>query len=205
MKEKEEEQVPCLLSIFDICRQGSRVLGPGLRYIIWTQGCPFRCDGCVTPSSRPRTHDKLVRIDELADDILCRPYIEGITISGGEPFIQAGVLADFLDIVQGKRPELTVITYTGFLLETLMGKDEKRLLNHVDLLIDGPYVRKLNDNKGIRGASNQRLHFLTSRLLPWREALLEDKRKVEFHVSNEGAKVYGVPPVEMITSKEKQH
>ena len=201
---KQEEQSPGLLNIFDLCRQGSRVLGPGLRYIIWTQGCPFRCKGCATPSSRPITSDKQVRIDELAADILCRPYIEGITISGGEPFLQAGVLADLIDIVQSERPELTVISYTGYLLEALTGSAEKRLLDHIDLLIDGPYVEDFNDNKGIRGSSNQRLHFLTSRLLPWEEELQEGKRKVEYHVTKEGAKAFGVPPVHMTNSKNYQ-
>ena len=194
-----------LLSIYDICRNGTKVLGPGLRYVIWTQGCPFHCLGCATPSSRPITNDRQVRIDELAEDILGRPYIEGITISGGEPFVQAGAIADFLNIVLIERPELTVITYTGYLLEMLTGNEEKRLLDYVDLLIDGPYLKDYNDNKGIRGSSNQRMHFLTPRLQAWREELQEGKRKVEYHVTNERTIAYGVPPVSMdIPGNDKQ-
>ena len=191
-----------LLSIFDLCQNGSRALGPGLRYVIWTQGCPFRCIGCVTPSSRPIVNEKLVRVDELAADILSRHNIDGITISGGEPFLQAGALANMLDIVLKTQPKLSVITYTGYKLEELTGDNERKLLNHLDLLIDGPYMKDLNDNKGIRGSSNQRLHFLTSRLLPWKEEFQKGARKVEAHLVNEKIKVIGVPPVDLTTYTE---
>lgn len=201
---KEEENISDLLSIFDLCRQGSRALGPGLRYVIWTQGCPFHCDGCVTPSSRPITKERQVQIHDLADDILNRPNIEGITISGGEPFIQSRVLADLLDLVLLNRPELTVIVYTGFMVETLTGTEEKRLLEHIDLLIDGPYMKEFNDNKGLRGSSNQRFHFITPRLLRWKEELQDGKRRVEYHLTPEGAKIYGVPPASFTNIKDKQ-
>ena len=187
-----------MLSIYDLCQQGSRALGPGLRYVIWTQGCPFHCEGCATPESRTKTHDKQVYITALAEDILARPSIEGVTISGGEPFLQAEALADFLDLVLAKRPELTVMLYTGFLREYLTWPKAQRLLGHLDLLIDGPYVKELNDNQGLRGSSNQQLHFLTPRLLPWKDELEHGKRKVEFHIVQGMVKAFGIPSTEMI-------
>ena len=187
-----------MLSIHDLCQDGTTVLGPGNRYVIWTQGCPFHCDGCITPKSQPISEEKQVCVYDLADDILSRPQIDGITISGGEPFLQAAVLADLIDIVLKKRPEITAISYTGYVMEDLLWPDAKRLIAKLDLLIDGPYVQTLNDNKGLRGSSNQRFHFLTTRLLPWKAELEQGKRKVEFHLSNGTIKGFGVPSNEMI-------
>lgn len=189
---------PDTLSIHDLCQQGTTVLGPGMRYVIWTQGCPFHCEGCVTPESRSLTKNKQVRIVDLAEDILSRPQIEGITISGGEPFLQAEALANLLDKVLSKRPELTVISYTGYEKDKLSWAEAERLISYLDLLIDGQYVKELNDNVGMRGSSNQKLHFLTSRLLPWKEEMEQGKRKVEYHVFNGIIKVFGVPTTEMI-------
>ena len=186
-----------MLCIHDLCQQGSRTLGPGLRYVIWTQGCPFHCEGCISPESRQITNDKQIRVTALADDILSRPNIEGITISGGEPFLQAEALADLLDLVLAKRPELTVMSFTGYLKEDLSWPEALRLLDHLDLLVDGPYIEGLNDNQGLRGSSNQRFHFLTSRLLPWKDELEHGKRKVEYHVVQGKVKAFGVPSNEI--------
>jgi len=133
----------------------------------------------------------------LADDILSRPSIEGITISGGEPFLQAEALADFLDLVLAKRPELTVMSFTGYLKEDLSWPEALRLLDHLDLLVDGPYIEELNDNQGLRGSSNQRFHFLTPRLLPWKDELENGNRKVEYHVVQGKVKAFGVPSNEI--------
>lgn len=186
-----------MLSIHDLCRQGSRALGPGLRYVIWTQGCPFHCEGCATLEGQSMTFDKQVRVTALADDIISRPSIEGVTISGGEPFLQAEALSYLLDLVKVKRPELTVMSFTGYLKEDLSWPEALRLLDHLDLLVDGPYIEELNDNQGLRGSSNQRFHFLTPRLLPWKDELEHGKRKVEYHVVQGKVKAFGVPSNEI--------
>lgn len=144
------------------------------------------------------THDKQVYVTALVEDILARPSIEGVTISGGEPFLQAEALANLLDLVLAKRPELTVMSFTGYLKDDLNWPEAQRLLGHLDLLIDGPYVKELNDDLGLRGSSNQQLHFLTPRLLPWKDELEHGKRKVEFHIVQGMVKAFGVPSTEMI-------
>lgn len=193
-----QEYTRDMLSIYDLCQNGLRTLGPGLRYTIWTQGCLQHCEGCATPESRPISNKKRVRVPDLAADILSRPLIEGITISGGEPFLQAAALANLLETVLKVRPELNVISFTGYYKESLMGIEAKRLLKYIDLLVDGPYVKSLNDGKGLRGSSNQHLHFLSARLLPWKEELECGKRKVEFHVGPNGVKAYGIPSRDMM-------
>lgn len=189
-----------MLCIHDLCQHGSMTLGPGLRYVIWTQGCPFHCEGCISPEARQITYDKQIRVTAMADDIISRPSIEGITISGGEPFLQAEALADLLDIVLAKRPELTVMSFTGYLKEDLSWPEALRLLGYLDLLVDGPYIEELNDNQGLRGSSNQRFHFLTPRLLPWKDELENGNRKVEYHVAQGKVKAFGVPSHEIINA-----
>ena len=190
-----------MLSIYDLCREGTNVLGPGKRYVIWTQGCPFHCDGCVTPQSRPVTHDNMLSIVSLAEDIVSRDNINGITISGGEPFLQAGKLAELLELTLSQRPELTVMSYTGYQIEDLRWQEAQRLLTHLDLLIDGPYMSELNDGQGVRGSSNQRFHYLSSRLLPWKEEMEHGKRKLEAHLKGSHAYVYGIPSLHFSIKK----
>lgn len=181
------------IRIYDICRGGSRALGPGLRYIIWTQGCLFHCANCLSPQSRPLDQGYLMEVDSIADDIISNQKIEGITISGGEPMIQAEPLCQLLDKVRDKRPELTIISFTGFRKENLTAPAQIQLLNTIDLLIDGEYVDELNDGMGLRGSSNQRLHFMSNRLLPFKEELEHGKRVIEFHIQQDKTVAYGIP------------
>lgn len=183
-----------LLSLFDVMRKGTRALGPGLRYAIWTQGCPFACPGCVTPESRAVDGGMVVDVEDLAADIMASDGIDGITISGGEPFVQAASLAALLSRVKGMRPQLNVIVFTGFAIERLAEvENAAELLPYIDLLIDGPYVETLNDGLGLRGSSNQRLHFLTDALLPYREQLENGKRQVELTFRRGASAVVGIP------------
>lgn len=167
------------LNILQLCRKGSRALGPGLRYVIWVQGCPFNCPHCETPEGHSFDPNTIIDVDVLAEDIVSRPEIDGITISGGEPFEQADELTALLKKVHKARPELTVILYTGYLYEQLTSVNAKALLTELDLLIDGQYVHELNDNKGIRGSSNQRLFFLSEWLRDQEHELNNGKRKLE--------------------------
>ena len=107
------------IRVFDVCRYGSHVLGPGRRYVLWTQGCLRRCQGCITPESRPLDGGVDIDIDALAYDIVSRPNIDGLTVSGGEPFLQAKGVGRLLELVHNERPEMTVIVYTGYQQEEL--------------------------------------------------------------------------------------
>jgi anaerobic ribonucleoside-triphosphate reductase activating protein len=171
-----------VLNIYNICENGTRVLGPGLRYAIWVQGCLFNCRACTTPVGKPLTPNKLVEVNKLAENILRKKNIQGITISGGEPFLQASKLTALLKIIRANKPELTVITYTGFNYDDLTWDEATELLKYVDLLIDGKYIEELNDGIGIRGSSNQCYHYLTDRLIPFSEQMEKCKRNMEIHI-----------------------
>ena len=92
---------------------------------------------------------------------------EGITISGGEPFLQAQALCRLLHTVKRHR-DMGVILYTGFLLEEIQQLESgPELLALCDLVIDGPYIQELDDSKSLRGSSNQRVIPLTDRYKPY--------------------------------------
>lgn len=90
----------------------------------------------------------------------------GVTFSGGEPFLQAAALGDVIDIVRAASPGISVMSYTGYRLEMLRQRGtstQRALLERLDVLIDGPYVRRLHADLRWRGSSNQRIHALTDR------------------------------------------
>ncbi len=136
------------------------VLGPGARYVLWVQGCGKSCEGCVAQNAHDMKLGTPIEEGALALEIALSEA-EGLTISGGEPFLQAAALAELIDRIHAKRP-MGVIVYTGYTYEELKDiPDADMLLSRIDLLIDGPYRKELDDNKSLRGSSNQRVIPLT--------------------------------------------
>ncbi|MFB7470730.1 4Fe-4S single cluster domain-containing protein [Kitasatospora sp. NPDC056184] len=173
------------------------VLGPGHRAVLWVQGCPLRCRGCVAAETLPFTDGPGRPVAELVDWLAGLTGIEGVTVSGGEPFAQAGALVALLDGLRRARPELSAMAYSGFRLETLRrGTPAQRgLLDRLDLLVDGPYVAPLHADLRWRGSSNQRLHWLSRRYadLP---AEPDTGAGIEFSVGLDGSLSWaGVPAV----------
>ena len=74
----------------------SRANGPGVRAVVWVQGCTIGCPGCYSAPTHPHSANSLVEPSEVVEWILSIPDIEGITVSGGEPFEQAGALVDII-------------------------------------------------------------------------------------------------------------
>jgi anaerobic ribonucleoside-triphosphate reductase activating protein len=139
----------------------SVVDGPGLRFVVFMQGCPHGCGGCHNPD----THDPGGGYSADTDDIIGRfmenPLLAGMTLSGGEPFLQARAARALAE--QVKRAGKSLVAYTGFLCEELArqavrDKDIRGLLHSVDILVDGPYIQELSTRASeFRGSSNQRV------------------------------------------------
>lgn len=183
-----------VLNIANRC-EATAALGPGLRSVVWVQGCALHCPGCLAPDWIPIRPAHLVAPDELAVELLRDPRVRGLTISGGEPMLQAAGLSRLVWEMRQKR-NIDVICFSGFLLEQLVqtppGPGVFDLLSQVDVLIDGPYIARRNDNTGLRGSTNQRIHYFTDRLAD--QSLETWTRKAEVHLMDGAAMLVGVPP-----------
>jgi len=170
--------------------KNTKALGPYNRYVIWVQGCLKNCKGCISEDSRPLDGGYEEDITALADDIINTPGIEGITVSGGEPFLQAGALAELIKRIKSQR-DTGVIIYTGMNFEEI---EESELAKISDLIIDGEYREELNDNLSLRGSSNQNIYLITERYKAEAETLYGVKgRKIELHVKKGITTMVGIP------------
>ncbi len=139
----------------------SIVDGPGIRMVVFAQGCKHRCKGCHNPHTHSFDGGELKDIDEILSGIKKNSLLDGITLSGGDPFEQPAEFAELAAEV--KKAGLNVITYTGYTYEQLMelsaGNDGiKKLLDNTDLLIDGPFVmEQRNLLLKFKGSENQRI------------------------------------------------
>lgn len=184
------------LNIAALC-PATRALGPGKRFAVWVQGCPFDCPNCASPDWKPIRPAERISPEALAEKVLAVNDLEGITLSGGEPMLQAAGLLRFVRLIQKER-RLSVICYTGFTLEALREKNDpviKGLLSVIDVLVDGPYIDRLNDNKGWRGSSNQAVHFLTGRYEDRAMEFEGRRRDVEVHLRGDHYLLVGVRPM----------
>lgn len=135
----------------------SIVDGPGIRMVIFAQGCKHNCIGCHNPESHSFNGGELMDVEEIINRIKENPLLDGITLSGGEPFEQAeecGVLAKKV-----KELGLNVITYTGYTFEEVLTKEKfTKLLIQTDTLIDGKFdIEQKSLMLKFRGSKNQRV------------------------------------------------
>ena len=148
----------------------SIVDGPGLRYVIFTQGCPHRCPGCHNPQTHDFAGGGPADIPAILADIAADPLLQGVTFSGGEPFCQPGPLAQIARAARGMGKD--VVAYSGYTLEQLeamAGTDPAvaDLLSLCDILIDGPYIEAQRDlTLRFRGSANQRVIYLQKGMTP---------------------------------------
>lgn len=135
----------------------SIVDGPGLRYVLFVQGCPINCPGCQNPSTHDATAGESLSLGEIMQDIHKNPLIHGVTFSGGEPFCQSEVLAPLA--MELKRQGYHLMSYTGYLMEDLLRRVNcLAFLRTLDILVDGPFVlSKRSLELKFRGSSNQRV------------------------------------------------
>lgn len=144
------------LRIADIVND-SIVDGPGLRLTVFVQGCIHNCAGCHNPDTHNLYGGKVVDTGYILSEFYSNPLLDGVTFSGGEPFLQPEPLSLIARDI--KANGFNVITYTGFTWEKLMEDKDKyyELLSLTDILIDGPFIEALKSyDIMFRGSSNQR-------------------------------------------------
>jgi anaerobic ribonucleoside-triphosphate reductase activating protein len=175
-------------------RERSLREGPGIRYVIWVQGCSLKCKGCFNPHFWSQHGGSSRDTDSLLHEVIAArikfPEIEGVTFLGGEPFEQPEALAELSQKLQ--KLDFSIMVFSGYTLAEL--KDEKssqyvsrlNFLSSIDLLVDGRYQQ---DNVDIDrpwvGSKNQEFHFLTERYS--KETLFKSaKDGLEITVLNSG-------------------
>jgi anaerobic ribonucleoside-triphosphate reductase activating protein len=139
----------------------SIVDGPGIRFVVFTQGCPHRCPGCHNPDTHDPGGGYDSNIETLVTEFRKNPMLKGVTLSGGDPFLQAQVCAELAARIHelGKN----VVTYTGYTYEHLLAHADQEngwmtLLEQTDYLVDGPFLLAQKTLLlPFRGSANQRI------------------------------------------------
>lgn len=139
----------------------SIVDGPGIRYAVFVQGCTHNCKGCHNPESHNIDGGFLKDTDEIFEEIKKNPLLDGVTFSGGEPFLQAKPLTVLAKKI--KESGLNLYVYSGFTFEQLTsGANEENgwmeLLKQADFLVDGKFEEdKKHYTLLFKGSENQRI------------------------------------------------
>ena len=176
--------------------------GPGWRSCVWVQGCNRHCPGCFSPHTWGHEPRLLMEPEEIIFQTLQDERVEGITVLGGEPFEQPEPLATLLTLAW--EAKLSTVVFTGYTHEQLLTNSlpsVKVALNHIDVLIDGPYQQSVRDfSRPLVGSANQRFLFLTDRYT------MEDfpPNRVEVRIGKDGSlALNGMARMEILLCKLK--
>ncbi len=153
-------ETPSVIRLFGLVTD-SIVDGPGFRVSIFTQGCPHHCEGCHNPGSHDPKAGKEWTLDEVEKKFTGNPLLDGITLTGGEPFQQPAACAELARRAHQKG--LNVWSYSGYTYEKLreLAKQDEgvnALLSEIDVLVDGPFRLKERSLELLYcGSKNQRI------------------------------------------------
>jgi anaerobic ribonucleoside-triphosphate reductase activating protein len=138
----------------------SRANGPGLRAVVWTQGCTLACPGCFNPLTHAAAGGDQWQPERLAQHIAGISGIEGVTLSGGEPLQQARPVERLISALV--HTNLSILLFTGYSLAEARRR-APAVLALVDVLIAGRFVASRPVGRALVGSANQRVHFLSDR------------------------------------------
>ncbi len=138
----------------------SVVDGPGIRLTVFTQGCPHLCPGCQNEQTHDFNAGEILEVSKIIELLKANPLLRGITLSGGEPFVQSEACLEIAKAVHDL--DMDVWVYTGYLYEEIesgkLGNAACEFLKECDVLVDGPFISELRTfNLRFRGSSNQRI------------------------------------------------
>ncbi|WP_168801705.1 4Fe-4S single cluster domain-containing protein [Glycomyces buryatensis] len=156
--------------------------GPGVRAVVWVQGCTFACPGCFNPETHGRAAEGTA-VDGLFDRIAALGDVEGVTVSGGEPLQQRGPVLALLRRIRTETA-LSSVVFTGYRWEEFERMPEAAALREcVDVLLAGRYERDRHLGAGLRGSGNKTVHLLSDRYtredleaVPRSEVIIRDGR-----------------------------
>lgn len=171
-------------------------LGYGKRIGIWTIGCPHACFNCSNPELWKENKKKdlpLPYIFQMLQSV--QQPIDGVTITGGEPFQQAKELRELIQFILANITD-DILVYSGYTMAELVemnDPDINTILEAIAVLIDGKYIEEKNDNSPLKGSSNQVVHILNERYRSRYEELLKGNRQVQTVVVQHDVIAFGIP------------
>lgn len=168
-------------------------LGYGNRLGVWVRGCSRACPGCISQELLEGTGEALA-VEELIKRIPSELDVDGLTISGGEPFDQAEGIADLIRWFKGCFGT-DILVFTGYTYEELIERNDskiKEILDNIAVLVDGPYIDSLNNGVGLRGSLNQRI-IVKRHNERYRDAE-HWRREVQFIGNGNSLLQIGIPP-----------
>jgi anaerobic ribonucleoside-triphosphate reductase activating protein len=135
------------------------VLGPGRRAVLWVQGCTLACPGCASVDTWAANGGRELPVDDVVTELLDlveQHALDGITVSGGEPFQQAEQVADVLAAVRAARPDLDTVVFTGY-DAAVARRRSIRLARLTDILVAGRYDRTQPSDRPLVASANQKV------------------------------------------------
>lgn len=175
----------------------TKTLGPGTRCGVWMQGCKKRCKGCINPEGQDPSGGYEVDVEELVNRVLQYEEINGVTISGGEPFLQYNELFSFIRRIK-ELSDLDIMLFSGYQLEELKKRypDCMDMMKLVDIFIDGEYIEEKNDDSAYKGSSNQNIYYFTDKYKEQSGKIeISKTRNFSFDIKEDGEIFFiGIPP-----------
>ena len=169
-------------------------LGYGKRLGVWFQGCRKNCNGCLSPEFQSEEENTLYTANEILETVSECEKIDGLTISGGEPFDQEEGLLELIRLFS-ERYTKDILVYTGYTIEELQDKKSEtigQILKNIAVLIDGTYIEEKNGGVGLMGSSNQNIHVFR-----YKERYADakfQKREFQCVLLNDRLWLIGIPP-----------
>ncbi|MCM1339524.1 MAG: anaerobic ribonucleoside-triphosphate reductase activating protein [Muribaculaceae bacterium] len=174
-----------MIDVYKIIKN-TQVEGPGTRFCIWVQGCKKHCLGCFAKETWEFGVGQKYSVEDLFSQIKTEKGIEGVTFLGGEPFEQAEELALLSEKI--KTLGLSIVCFTGYTINELKAKNNtavNKLLNYIDLLIDGGFEEdKFDLSRPWVGSSNQKYIYLTDLYKP--QDIKVYKNRIEARIQPDG-------------------
>lgn len=170
-----------------------KVLGPGDRVGIWMRGCDKNCDGCLSPEMKIYDKSKEIDINNIIRMISSIPNrIDGVTISGGEPFYNPAALCELVSKLNNITNDILV--FSGYTYEELKARNDKNIdqvFSIISAIIAGPFLKELHSDIGLKGSSNQRI--IAFKNFDKYENVDSERRELQIVCVNERLITIGIP------------
>jgi len=170
----------------------SKVNGPGLRFVLWTQGCSKGCKNCFNPETWSFEKYKSLTPLEIFE-LIKNSNVSGVTITGGDPLEQPEELLELLILLDSLNLSNGIILFTGYTIDEI-NKDFllRKSLNYIDVLIDGRFEKDKRISSSLRGSENQNIIYFSSKI---KEEELNIDQEVEVGILDNEMYVTGFPSI----------